>query len=150
MNPSSRNRVLSDTVGPTRTKQSFKGESDVNSIMRKYLSTGVPPMYVNRSPAVFGDFSSGDDYRSMMTKVVEADRAFAGLPSNVRDHCHNDPGRFLDMIFDPNRRDELVKLGLVSEAKPVDNSTEIALNAANAGTVTPATPASNGNPTDSK
>lgn len=111
-------RVLADTVGPSRTKQSFKGESDANAIMRKYLSTGIPPTYVNRAQAVFGDFSSGEDYTALMNKVVQADAAFAALPSRVRDYCANSPARFLDLIFDPSRRPELVKLGLVTEAAP--------------------------------
>jgi len=111
-----RHRVLSDTVGPSRTKQSFRGESDINAIMRKYLSTGVPPSYVNRAQAMFGDFSGSSDYLEMMLKVKSAQDVFAALPSAVRNACDNDPAKLLDIVFDPAQQDKLVQLGLATKA----------------------------------
>lgn len=106
-------RVQTPVGERSRTKQSFKEESDLNSVMRKYRSTGALVHNVNAALGRYGDFSSADDYLSAMSRVREAEELFAALPSAIRDHVNNDPGEFLQMVFDLDRRDELVELGLL-------------------------------------
>ncbi|ALS03694.1 VP3 [Gokushovirus WZ-2015a] len=112
-------RVQQDPGGPSRTKQSFGADADINAIMRKYQSTGMIE-YKNRAAPRYGDFSSGLDYSEAMMKVKEADRLFLLLPSKVRGHFNNDPAQLLNAVFDPARRSELEALGLVSEAPQVE------------------------------
>lgn len=96
----------------SRTKQSFAEETDINAIMRKYLSSGIMP-HIASSPPRYGDFSSAGDYLESMNKVKDAEQRFADLPSNVRDHVDNDPAKLLELAYDESRRDELVELGLL-------------------------------------
>lgn len=111
-----RRRVTANTSGVSRVKQSFAGDSDVNAIMRKYSNTGMLS-YQNRTEPRYGDFSSGEDYFSAMVKVTEAQRLFMELPANVRQYFRNDPAELLNCVFDPARKEEAARLGLVSEAK---------------------------------
>lgn len=109
-----RSREQSWTVprGVSRAKQSFRQETDINSIMAKYHATGMLER-VNRAVPRYGDFSSVDDYQGCLDKIQEADRQFNELPSAVRDHVDNDPAEFLRMALDPEREQELRDLGLL-------------------------------------
>lgn len=114
-------RVLADTTGPSRTKQSFRGEADINAIMRKYAQTGVPP-YIDprRGRPLFGDFSNGLEFHEALTRVREAERTFSLIPAHVRSYVKNDVGNFLDLIYNPERRLECVKLGILPKEKGDD------------------------------
>lgn len=105
-------RVLTDVGTRSRTKQSFGPDTDVNAIMRKYLSTGLVD-HMNRSEPRYGDFSDATDYLTAMSMVREAQLRFDSLPAKVRDHVDNDPAKLLDMVFDVNRVDEVRALGLI-------------------------------------
>ncbi len=100
------------------TKQSEKDLTDVNLIMDSWVQTGAAVAgHLNPAPGSYGDFSSGIDYHEAMSAVRDAELCFAALPAKVRSHCENDPGKFLEMVYDPDRRDELEALGIVEEAK---------------------------------
>lgn len=100
-----------------RVKKSFRGESDINAIMRKYVSTGVSPMFNAREPR-YGDFSSGVDYLTAANLVRLVESRFQELPAAIRSHCKNDPADLLDLVNNPGRKDECVKLGLLPAAEP--------------------------------
>lgn len=103
--------------GPSLTKQSMALETDVNVIVARHVAHGSP--FPVNSRAQYGDFTSGGTFHESLSAVREAELTFMSLPAAVRDYCANDPGRFLDLVHDESRRDELVKLGLVPEAVPV-------------------------------
>lgn len=107
---------------PSKTKQSFKKECDINYVLDRYSKTGSwsanPGDVVGRRP-LLGDFSSFDhvDYQTSLNKVIEANNAFKSLPAGVRDRFANDPVRLLSFLEDDSNYAEAVKLGLV-EPKP--------------------------------
>lgn len=111
-----RRRVTHPGGGRLMTKQAEAAETDINNIVRRHRVTGAP-FPVNQN-ATYGDFSSGADFHAMVTRVREAELTFALLPAEVREAAKNDPGEFLNMVFDPTRRAELVELGLVEAAIP--------------------------------
>jgi len=102
--------------GRVMTKAAEQESSDINVIMRRWKVSGVAPV-TGQSPR-YGDFASGLEYHEAMNRVRQASEDFDALPSDVRSHVRNDPGEFLDMVFDPERVDELVQLGLVTERNP--------------------------------
>lgn len=110
-------RVLAPEGGRVMTKQSMALESDVNHIIKRFVQFGQMPPSTGRQP-LYGDFSSGLDFHSAMNKVREAERQFQALPAHIRDACGNDPAKFVDMCLDPERREELVELGLVEAQMP--------------------------------
>lgn len=102
--------------GVSRTKQADALKSDVNAIMARWTSTGTVP--VRTGNPLYGDFSSGDDYFAALNKVRAAQSEFDALPAHIRKHCDNDAGRFLELVFDPARHEELVELGLAEAQDP--------------------------------
>lgn len=118
-----RERILQEPNGqrygfastePTRTKQSFKDECDINHIMRNYRDRGLLPQGTTKT-ARYGDFSTVDDYLQAQNLILRAQRQFSELPSEVRDRFQNDPTRFLTFVTDTANLDEAHDLGLLSE-----------------------------------
>ncbi len=110
----SRRRVPTDVGERSRTKQSMQEECDINAIMRRYVSTGILEHQAMQAPR-YGDFSNADDYLAAVNKVKAAQARFDALPSEVRDHVGNEPAELLRMVYDPERREEMVQLGLLPE-----------------------------------
>lgn len=125
--------VRKEFVLPSRTKQSFKEESDINAIMRRYLSGQTDVVMRRRTEPRYGDFTSASDFFTAMTKVKEAEMLFMELPAEVRAHVDNDPGKLLELVFDPERREECAALGLLSEAGLASLATELAGASGGAG-----------------
>lgn len=103
---------------PGYTKQEFREECDINTIMKKYTQFGVVPEV--RDPGQFGDYTSVPDLLEAHEIVRRAADDFAGLPSDVRERFANDPVRLLGFVEDSKNRDEAIRLGLVI-TKPVED-----------------------------
>jgi len=117
-----RERVTLLCEGTGRTKQSFLDECDVNFIMNKWKRTGeLPPG--NSRPAHYGDFSEVDGYMQAQNSILEADQAFATLPSWLRNRFQNNPGELLAFLEDPDNQVEAEKLGLTNPPAPEPEST---------------------------
>lgn len=109
-------RVVPDLGTESLTKQSMAQESDINQIVARHIAHGTPLFVDGR--ATYGDFSGFLDYHGSLNAVMRAQDEFNSLPAAVREHCQNDPGKFLELVYDPSRREELVALGLVDLAVP--------------------------------
>lgn len=109
-----RKRVQVSFTEPTRTKQAFKDECDVNTILKRYKSTGVLPNMIKEN-AKYGDFSSPLDYQESLNLVLHAQQQFNSLSSHVRERFNNDPQKFLEFTSDSKNIDEMVKLGLATK-----------------------------------
>jgi len=120
----------------SRTKQSFREEADINTIMRRYLRTGILESQARGVPR-YGDFTSAEDYHACMTRVRQAEELFMTLPAEVRDHVDNDPRKLLDLVFDPSRVDEARELGLIPELKKDEPAAPAAGAAPEAGAAAP-------------
>lgn len=105
---------------PSRTKQSFLAECDINRIMKKYQK-GEIVTHVNKFPGGYGDFIAPPDYHEAMNKVIAAQAMFGSLPSSVRSRFANDPGLFLAFVGDPKNTAELISMGL-AKARPMEAS----------------------------
>ncbi len=115
-----RKRVYHPSGGEMLTKQSEKDATDVNLIMDSWIHAGAAVgSHMNPNPPSYGDFSSGIDYHEALNRVKSAEASFMALPAKIRGHVENDPGQFLDMCFDSERRKELEDLGLVERQVPV-------------------------------
>lgn len=116
-------KVVHPEGGEVRTKQSDAASSDINGLLSRYMNSGVTSG--NRQTPMYGDFSSGVDFLGCFVQVDQAQQEFRRLPTAVRKRCRNDPAVFLDLVYTPEGRAELAKLGLQTEAipeaaKPVD------------------------------
>lgn len=94
------------------TKQSFKDECDINTIMGRYMRTGELPM-INVSYPQYMD-CTGMDFETHMQFVAGAKTMFSELPSDIRNRFNNDPAAFLDFCSQEKNRPELAEMGLLS------------------------------------
>lgn len=98
-------------------QQSFKEQSDINTIVRQFGLTGELPQ--NVQVPVSGDFSEVGDFQSAMAIVRKAEEAFMQLPADVRARFHNDPQELQVFVENKDNIDEARKLGIaVPAAKP--------------------------------
>lgn len=109
-------RVQKFFTKPSRVKKSFQDEADVNKIVHKYLRTGQMPAVDIKNP-LYADYTNVDDYKTALDKVKAAEANFAMLPAEVRDRVDNDPHKYLAFMEDEKNKDEIVGLGLVTQAE---------------------------------
>lgn len=95
------------------TRQEYKDECDINTIMSRYQSTGELP-HLNQSHAQYLDVTASLSFQESMNFVAEAQSMFNELPSAIRDRFYNDPGQFLDFCSNDANRVELAQMGLLS------------------------------------
>jgi phage internal scaffolding protein len=100
-------------TSPSRTKQSFRDECDINNILRQFNVTGQLP--VGSVQPQYGDFSGITDYQSALNAVMAAQDSFLQLPAKVRAKFDNDPALFVEFASDEANRDEMKALGLLHE-----------------------------------
>lgn len=108
---SPRYRVAFETIGPSRTIQSFKDECDINTIMARYQQTGVLPVASGKIPR-YEDLT-GYDFQEAQNIIAEGKSMFASLPAALRAEFDNDPALFLDFASNPDNREEMAELGLL-------------------------------------
>lgn len=102
---------LDCSVLPSRTKQEFAEEVDINTIVRRFGLTGELPVGV---PQVMqGDFTTVMDFRGAMDMIVKAREMFDAMPAEVRAEFSNDPAEFLAFTSDEKNRARAMELGLV-------------------------------------
>lgn len=94
------------------TDQSFADESDINSIMARYQSTGEMPI-LNEREGQWLD-TTGMDFQRHMDYIISAQELFQELPSAIRDRFNNDPATFLDFTGNDANKREMAQMGLLS------------------------------------
>lgn len=98
--------------GPSRTKQSFKDQVNINRILARYRKSGMVD-HLNRMTPFYGDVSGLVDYQEALHVVKRAEELFGGMSSDVRNRFDNDPMAMVRFLQDPKNLDEAVKLGMV-------------------------------------
>ena len=107
---------------PSLTKQAFAETCNVNSIMRRFTSTGVIEHLNHRKPN-YG-FCTGDDFRTSLDVIAQANASFGELPSDIRERFQNNPAEFFDFVQNPENRPEMAEMGLLepdADVTPVGN-----------------------------
>lgn len=100
----------------SKTKQSFRNEVNINTIMAKAKKGAMVP--ITNKEAFFGDFTSAVDFATAQNRLIAAQEAFLRLPSAVRKRFENDPGKLLDFLTKEENEAEAVKLGLAKAKEP--------------------------------
>jgi len=112
------------------TQQQFKEESDINTIVDRFMKSGVLPDPVNMPQ--YMDSEGIFDFQTAMNYVRQADENFMRMDAKVRARFNNSPQEFLTFFADPANSDEAIRLGLaipkaaaetqVSTAEPTSKS----------------------------
>lgn len=78
----------------TLAQQNMKDETDINIMIRKY---GVlPEQKINWKD--YDATAIPQDFHSLKNMMLEAEQAYASLPSDIRQATDNDPEKFLAMV----------------------------------------------------
>lgn len=113
------NRVYARQGGPSKTKQSFQDETDINKLMERYAKTGQVPAQNNRLPQ-YG-YAPSTDFMEALQLVQDAKTMFSELPSKVRQNFDNDPAKLLAFVEDPSNGPEEYALAGLTVASPDEN-----------------------------
>lgn len=105
-----------ECLDPTRAQQNMRDETDINVLVKRFA--GGMPIPAPAAVAEFVDASAGFDFQQAMNQVVEAQRAFMDLPSNIRDRFANDPAKLIDFLADGRNQAEAAFLGLAATTPP--------------------------------
>jgi len=99
-------------TGETLTRESFRDECNINSIMGKaQRGINVP---INKKSPLFQDVSDIGTFQSINLRMQEIQDEFMHkIPAEIRLRHGNDPGRFADWIQKPENKDEAIRLGLI-------------------------------------
>lgn len=105
------------------TQQQFADEADINTIINRFLKTGVLPT-PNTFPQ-YVDFEGVFDYQSAMNLVRAADESFMRMDAKVRARFNNSPQEFLEFFANPENVEEAIRLGLaIPQTSSVTNVTD--------------------------
>jgi len=112
------------------TQQQFKEESDINTIVSRFMKSGVLPDSINMPQ--YMDYEGVFDFQSAMNTVRQADENFMRMDAKVRARFNNSPQEFLEFFGNPENTEEAIRLGLaipkpvvetqVSAAEPTSKS----------------------------
>ena len=115
---------------PSLTQQQFKDEADINTIVDRFMKSGVLPTPVNMPQ--FIDYEGVFDFQTAMNAVRAADENFMRMDAKVRARFNNSPQEFLEFFANPENTQEAIRLGLaipqavaetnVSAAEPTSKS----------------------------
>ena len=92
--------------GPTRTKQSFRDETDINKLLER-SARGESLSHLQKHGAIYGDFSDIGDLLTASARLERGMEIFGELPSEVRREFQQDPRRFFEFVNDPANRERL-------------------------------------------
>lgn len=92
------------------TQQQFKEEADINTIVDRFLRSGVLPTPTQMPQYV--DYEGVFDFQSAMNVVRAADENFMRLDAKVRARFNNSPQAFLEFFANPENTQEAIRLGL--------------------------------------
>lgn len=110
--------------GPSLTRQEFAEDCDINVIMDRFATTGIPPANMREGGAYLDLTDMPEDLQSTLEMLKNAETAFMTLPATVRREFDNDPVKFVDFASNPANSDKMVEWGL-SERPVAPAPTEV-------------------------
>lgn len=117
-----RERVQVVFTLPSKTRQEFKDECDLNLTMKRFARTPEGAAALQNATGFaqglrFEDVSAVPDFRTARDCVIAAESKFMALPAIIRKRFDNDAAAFLDFASNPDNLDEMRSMGL---AKPLE------------------------------
>nr|QJB19196.1 MAG: internal scaffolding protein [Microvirus sp.] len=127
-----RKRIYMAVSGlPTRVKQEFRTDVDINTIFAKAKAGVQPPAWLTSATPRFGDFTSSYDMQSAFDVVEKASVAFNALPLEFRREIDHDPSKIASAP-----RELWERFGLVSKPVPAGAGTPAPVGAGSPGSGT--------------
>jgi hypothetical protein len=122
--PSTRCYATNNGVVLTVQDESIVNQCDINKLCDNYIRNGeYYPGLLERTirSTVFGEF---DPSQQTLSNVLMAQRraleSFDLLSPEIRERFNNDPRKFFEFVTDVNNQDEIIKMGLAVDKRPVE------------------------------
>lgn len=113
----------------TLTRQEFKEESDINTIIMRF-GIGENPIDAQKWITNVDITEAVDDYQTALNQLNAARDQFMSLPANIRSRFENDPALFVDFVSNPANADEMYSLGLaVKKSDPLPSDADRIIDA---------------------
>jgi len=100
---------------PGVTEQHHRDVCDINYIIAKF-SPDALALHAQQYNGQYGDFSELPDYHTALSTVRQIDDLFMNVPADIRAKFNNDPGSFIQFVENPDNRDAMAELGLISQS----------------------------------
>lgn len=118
-----RRRVILDRPEdePVLTEQSHKDEVNINNIVKRHGMDLIQKTAALQE-FVFDD-NPNNDFQEMMNMMLNAEKSFSSIPSEIRKHFDHDAAKFMDFVRNEENRDQLIEWGLAKapeEIQPVE------------------------------
>ena len=97
INPPRRNPITFSQ--PSRTKQEFANECDINQIVANFLKTGRLDTLQNARSMYVDLANAPQSYHESLDLVIRSGEAFQALPSDIRAKFNNDVSQFLEAAY---------------------------------------------------
>ena len=102
---------------PSRAKQSFRDECDINTIMAKYEKTGLID-HNARYRGEYADVTGALELQEALQVVEDANDAFDSLTAKIRKRFDNNPENFLRFVTNPENKEAMHEMGLMAPKEP--------------------------------
>lgn len=110
---------------PTRTKESYAKDADINNIVARFLKTGELPENIRSGGWTSQDFTKAPETFQQAMHIVHAAREqFMSLPAKLRDKFKNDPGQLESWLADPDNLEDSYKYGLRNRPIPPNETAQ--------------------------
>lgn len=103
---------------PSRTKQDYKEECDINAIMRRYEATGIIS-HVSELQPIYADVSAFGDLQEAYAIMEKAQAGFDALPSALREELGHDPRNLVPYINNPANKQKCIEYGIFNKPEVV-------------------------------
>ena len=122
--PSTRCYATNNGVTLTVQDESIVNQCGINKLCDNYIRTGeyYPGILARklRRP-MFGYFNPAQQtLENVLSIQRRAFESFDMLSPEIRERFNNDPRRFFDFVTDVNNQDEIIKMGLAVDKRPVE------------------------------
>lgn len=95
--------------GPSRTKQEFRDDCNINAILARATREGTLS-HLDQFQGEYGDFTGVDGLLDAHLKWERGVEIFRAAPGDIRKEFGNDPARFFRFVNDPKNKDRLKEL----------------------------------------
>lgn len=85
-------------LDPTLAQQHGKEEADINTIVDRFLTTGLVPQIP--VPPTYEQFDEVFDFQTAMNLIAAGKASFMAMPAEIRNAFHNSPELFVNTIDD--------------------------------------------------
>lgn len=104
-------RYITKKTNPSKTQQHHAKRCDIKNILNCHRQTGIYN-HVNSVNPQYLD-NPMEDFQATQEKITEFNSYFSSLPAQIREKFKNQPKQLLDFLYNPENKEEAIKMGFL-------------------------------------